>query len=131
VTPFYAVGQSTATALASIRAECGDDDDGGATLAFAPKDIRGATESGDGERLAQFILSETREQTRGRNLLWLVGDKARDALPAALKAANVGLDVLRVYETKGSLRVSSALNDLLGESMNAGNGGVIQSVQCS
>ena len=114
-TPFYVVGEATATALASIRTITDP-----AHVGLAPLDIRGATESGTSEKLAHFILSDLPPPAEPyppsdpndpspapapdprRTLLYLTGDKNRDTLPAILNAGGVALRSLQVYATQGT-----------------------------
>ena len=94
--PFYVVGAATATALAAISTVAG-------ATSLAPKDIRGAEESGTSERLAQFILTDLPSTgAHSRRLLYLTGDKNRDTLPKILKDGGVELVPLQVYGTQGS-----------------------------
>jgi len=90
--PFYAVGPSTASALAQVRQTYGQ-------TRYTPEVIRGQS-SGTGERLAQFI----RDQPEGRpnKLLYLTGDKNKDTVPSILGEVGIELLSLKVYETQGS-----------------------------
>ncbi|CCL99803.1 uncharacterized protein FIBRA_01827 [Fibroporia radiculosa] len=93
--PFYVVGEATARALADIGASIG-------AHPFVPRDIRGAAESGTGEKLAHFILRDLAPSPEGKRLLYLTGDKNRDTLPNILASGGVALDPLQVYATRGS-----------------------------
>lgn len=94
-TPFYVVGEATATSLREMR-----DAVGGSTL--APKDIRGGVESGTSEKLAHFILQDLATSSEPRKLLYLTGDKNRDVLPNILRDGGVEVQFLQVYATQGS-----------------------------
>ncbi|RPD53618.1 tetrapyrrole biosynthesis, uroporphyrinogen III synthase [Lentinus tigrinus ALCF2SS1-6] len=107
--PFYTVGQATASALSAIH-------DAFPSSPYTPKDIRGATESGNSEKLAHFIvadLSSAPSGSKGRRLLYLTGDKNRDTLPSILKDAGIELDNLQVYATQGSSRFEDDLMNAL------------------
>lgn len=92
--PFYVVGEATATALSEIHSVAGQ------TL-LAPRDIRGAAESGTSEKLARFILYDLPD-TGYRKLLYLTGDKNRDTLPNILRDGGIELQSLQIYGTQGS-----------------------------
>lgn len=92
--PFYVVGDATARVLADIRETVG-------SYPYAPRDIRGAADSGTSEKLARFILRDLRDAA-GKTLLYLTGDKNRDTLPSVLDGGGVRLDSLQVYATRGS-----------------------------
>ena len=109
--PFYVVGAATAIALADISTVAG-------ATSLAPKDIRGAEESGTSEKLAQFILTDLPSTgAHSRRLLYLTGDKNRDTLPKILKDGGVELVSLQVYGTQGS---STFARDLKQELRYAG-----------
>ena len=74
--PFYAVGNATAKSLRSMRDLFGD-------TVLVPKDIRGGSESGTGDRLARFILDNI-PRTGTKKLLYLTGDKNKDTIPCIL-----------------------------------------------
>lgn len=89
-TPFYVVGHATEKVLSS----CSD-------LPLAPSKILGA-ESGNGEALAHFIVSDCSNQdpdTERPPLLYLTGDKNRETLPQILNDAGLSCAKLQVYET--------------------------------
>jgi uroporphyrinogen-III synthase len=67
---------------------------------FTPQIIRGES-SGTGEKLAHYIRNQP-EADKPMKLLYLTGDKNRDTVPTILKAANIELFSLSVYETRGS-----------------------------
>ncbi|KAK0215644.1 tetrapyrrole biosynthesis, uroporphyrinogen III synthase [Armillaria fumosa] len=92
--PFYVVGTATASTLRSSMANA---------------DIRGE-HSGTAEQLANFILAE---QPRPAKLLYLTGDKNRDALPNILGSVGVSLYSLKVYETRGSSTFSQQLKRIV------------------
>ena len=68
---------------------------------LVPKDIRGGSESGTGDRLARFILDDL-PKTGTKKLLYLTGDKNKDTIPRILIDGGLELDSLKVYETHGS-----------------------------
>ena len=83
---FYAVGPATTAQLARLH--------------NPPRDVRG-TESGTAERLAHYIVQDTK---RGERLLYLTGDKNRDTLPRVVReglGCEGALKELRVYATRG------------------------------
>jgi uroporphyrinogen-III synthase len=92
--PFYAVGNATAKSLRSMRDFFGD-------TVLVPKDVRGGSESGRGDRLARFILDNL-PRTGSKKLLYLTGDKNKDTIPRILIDGGLELDSLKVYETHGS-----------------------------
>jgi uroporphyrinogen-III synthase len=103
-TPFYVVGEATAAVLSSIRKDYQDSH-------FAPNLIRGGSEAGTAQRLASFILEDL-DTTSPRKLLYLTGDKNLKTLPDILNdAGNIGLESLQVYQTRGSSRVASAVDE--------------------
>ncbi len=107
--PFYIVGQATAAALSAIH-------DSFPSSRYAPKDIRGAVESGSSERLAHFIasdLSARPDGAQGRKLFYLTGDKNRDTLPKILTDAGIEVESLQVYATQGSSRFEEDLGNAL------------------
>lgn len=91
--PFYAVGEATSVALRDLSEKI---------PLYAPRDIRGGSETGTAERLAGFILNDLSSDGTSRRLLYLTGDKNRDTLPRILESAGVALDPLQVYATQGS-----------------------------
>lgn len=91
--PFYAVGDATSVALRDLSEKI---------PLYAPRDIRGGSETGTAERLAGFILKDLPSDETSRKLLYLTGDKNRDTLPRILESAGVALDPLQVYATQGS-----------------------------
>ena len=101
-TPFYVVGEATATALREIRGAVG-----GSVL--APEDIRGGAESGTSEKLAHFILQDLSPNDEPRKLLYLTGDKNRDVLSSILRDGGIELQAQQVYATQGSSTFPSDL----------------------
>ncbi|KAF8647567.1 hypothetical protein AX16_006624 [Volvariella volvacea WC 439] len=93
-TPFYVVGEATASQLSAIQKVHGP------SSPYVPKDIRGAG-SGTGEQLAHFILEDLGDNRPAR-LLYLTGDKNRDTIPTILSGGGVELRPLQVYATQGS-----------------------------
>lgn len=112
-TPFYAVGEATASALADMCREFSDSP-------FVPRDIRGGVESGTSEKLAHFILKDLSSTTGSRRLLYLTGDKNRDTLPRILQDGNFELASLQVYETRGSSTFAADLKTAL-DAVPSGN----------
>lgn len=88
------VGEATASALREIQHV-----PSAGTL--APRDIRGGSEAGTSEKLANFILKDLGPDS-ATTLLYMTGDKNRDTLPNILKDGGVKLESLQVYETVGS-----------------------------
>lgn len=90
-TSFYVVGSKTASFLHQALS--------GTSL--RPDDIRilGATESGNAEKLAEFIINTIGD--RKQRLLYLTGDKNRDTLSNKLNEgrSNIELVSLQVYAT--------------------------------
>ncbi|KZT00365.1 tetrapyrrole biosynthesis uroporphyrinogen III synthase [Laetiporus sulphureus 93-53] len=111
--PFYVVGEATARALRDIREIVGE-------YPYVPKDIRGASESGTGEKLARFILRDLGEKAKGARLLYLTGDKNRDTLPRILGEAGVTLGAIQVYETRGSSKFEADLKEAMHEVRSGG-----------
>jgi uroporphyrinogen-III synthase len=87
---FYVVGSKTASLLDQSLIEL-----------LPPRgfQIKGASESGNAEKLADFIL-KTVGNTKQR-LLYLTGDKNRDTLPNKLRESGKSIDLvsLQVYAT--------------------------------
>lgn len=103
--PFYVVGEATAGALRKFHEES-------SRTYLAPLDIRGASDSGTSERLAQFIVEEL--QTQGeKKLLYLTGDKNRDTLPKLLINGGIQLVSLQVYQTQGSSTFATDLKNTI------------------
>ena len=112
-TPFYVVGPSTASALHAIHPFPHT------ASPYCPRDIRGSTESGTGDKLAHFIvndLSGTPSQcpaSKGKKLLYLTGDKTKSTLPTIAKTAGFEVESLQVYATQGSTRFEDDLTSVL------------------
>ncbi|PIL26198.1 hypothetical protein GSI_11953 [Ganoderma sinense ZZ0214-1] len=113
-TPFYVVGQSTASALQSIHAAPH-------ASPYCPRDIRGSTESGTGDKLAHFIVADLAASppapgtaSTSKKLLYLTGDKNKSTLPAIAAAAGFEVESLQVYATQGSTRFEDDLAGFLG-----------------
>jgi uroporphyrinogen-III synthase len=102
---FYVVGAATASALTAH--------DPAHPNLPVPTDIRGAAETGTGARLAQFIINDLGGEQAV--LLCLTGDKNSDELPETLKKAEIGLDMVQVYETRGSTTFRDDLCSLMEE----------------
>ncbi|KAG6861132.1 hypothetical protein C0995_003584 [Termitomyces sp. Mi166 len=103
-TPFYVVGQATASALAEVREAYGQ-------TPYTPEIICGES-SGTGERLAQYIRELTLKPKR---LLYLTGDKNRDTVPSMLEEAGIELRSLKVYETQGSRTFERDMKQVLSQ----------------
>ena len=112
-TPFYVVGQSTASALHVIHASPHS------ASPYCPRDIRGSTESGTGDKLAHFIVNDLSSvplqcpASKNKKLLYLTGDKTKGTLPAIAKAAGFEVESLQVYATQGSTRFEDDLSAFL------------------
>ncbi|KAG1750409.1 tetrapyrrole biosynthesis, uroporphyrinogen III synthase [Suillus paluster] len=115
--PFYAVGEASSDALRDLCEK---------TSPYSPKDIRGGSETGTAERLADSYLRIFLRVGTSRRLLYLTGDKNRDTLPRILESGGVALDPLQVYATQGSstfpqdLRFAPRLRSLTGEGLSWG-----------
>ncbi|KAI1795419.1 tetrapyrrole biosynthesis uroporphyrinogen III synthase [Ganoderma leucocontextum] len=107
-TPFYVVGQSTASALHAIHYSPH-------ASPYCPRDIRGSTESGTGDKLAHFIVGDlsSAPPPASKKLLYLTGDKTKGTLPAIATAAGFDVESLQVYATQGSTRFEDDLSDFL------------------
>ncbi|KAG6879219.1 hypothetical protein C0992_004361 [Termitomyces sp. T32_za158] len=103
-TPFYVVGQATASSLDEVRQTYGQ-------TPFSPEVICGGS-SGTGERLAQFILGLP---VKPKRLLYLTGDKNRETIPSMLGEAGIELRSLKVYETQGSRTFETDLEQALSQ----------------
>ncbi|CAA7262702.1 unnamed protein product [Cyclocybe aegerita] len=101
--PIYVVGQTTETALREVFS----------TFGLPEPDIRGQT-SGNAGSLGLFILDDLRE--RPAKLLYLTGDKNRDTISRILTDGGISLELLRVYETRGSSIFESSLSAALASS---------------
>ncbi|KIO23985.1 hypothetical protein M407DRAFT_26597 [Tulasnella calospora MUT 4182] len=105
-TPFYVVGQKTADTLmatAPVRP------------AFYPSPdcVLGAAETGSGEKLASFIiqhLSNGPDRTSA-SLLYLTGDKNRDAIQTTLSDANIAVHPHQVYRTSARVNLAAEISD--------------------
>ncbi|KAI0318047.1 tetrapyrrole biosynthesis, uroporphyrinogen III synthase [Amylostereum chailletii] len=98
--PFYTVGPSTASILASLSGSPASSTNTRSRL--CPRDIRGV-DSGNAERLARFILEDV-ASSASQSLLYLTGDKNRDTLPNIIHNEghnNVTLREEQVYDTVG------------------------------
>ena len=104
------MGESTASALR--------DHSPSHSATLYPSEFLGA-DSGTGEQLAQFILTNSTTTKKKRTkFLFLIGDKNRDVLPKALEAGGYELDALQVYETCGSPAFTSSLAQVVSSSPN-------------
>ncbi|KAF7316902.1 Uroporphyrinogen-III synthase [Mycena chlorophos] len=109
-TPFYVVGQSSASRLNEIHSSYPDSP-------YAPQDIRGES-TGTSEQLANFILTDL-SPPPSRPLLYLTGDKNRDRLPEILRVGGLALLPIQVYETQGSSTFSRDLKAVLETNQNS------------
>lgn len=110
--PFYCVGPATARSLLSLGSHT--------SLVPYPSMVRGADETGNAERLSDYIITDIQKRTElkvGQNctthkesedgssplsslpLLYLVGDKTGVVLTTKLAAAAVPFEMLHVYDT--------------------------------
>lgn len=87
--PFYSVGPSTSNALQSLKDTINPD--------LAPRDVLGGEESGNGNQLAEYILSC---EKKPRRILYLVGDKTASELSDILQDHRVEITRLQVYATQ-------------------------------
>lgn len=78
-----------------------------AHLGIGQPEIRGQT-TGSAANLAPLILDDLKK--RPAKLLYLTGDKNRDTLPRLLEEGAISLQLLQVYETRGSPSFSDALS---------------------
>ncbi|CAG8457501.1 15844_t:CDS:2 [Funneliformis mosseae] len=93
--PYFVVGRSTAKAVKEMF----------------KIDPLGADESGNSESLADYIIKYF-NSTRGKELLFLVGDKRREELPNKLSKSGILLKELRIYETKPNSSFSTELDKI-------------------
>ncbi|CAG8600960.1 5023_t:CDS:2, partial [Funneliformis caledonium] len=93
--PYFVVGRSTAKAVKEMF----------------EIDPLGADESGNSESLADYIIKYF-NSTRGKELLFLVGDKRREELPNKLSKSGILLKELRIYETKPNSSFSTELDKI-------------------
>lgn len=103
-TPFYVVGQATASSLDEARQTYG-------RTPYSPEVICGES-SGTGERLTEFILGLP---VKPKRLLYLTGDKNRETLPSILGEAGIELRSVKVYETRGSRTFEADLEQALSQ----------------
>jgi uroporphyrinogen-III synthase len=99
--PFFVVGEATAKAISELNF----------------KSI-GAEHSGNADILADYIVSYYAQNEQGlkeqsSNLLFLVGDKRRDAIPNRLSKEGIGLDELLVYQTQPNEQFGNLLKAAL------------------
>ncbi|TIB98793.1 tetrapyrrole biosynthesis, uroporphyrinogen III synthase [Wallemia mellicola] len=87
--PFYSVGPSTSNALQTLKDTINPD--------LAPRDVLGGEESGNGNQLAEYILSR---EEKPRRILYLVGDKTASELSNILQDHGVEITRLQVYATQ-------------------------------
>ncbi|EMD32831.1 hypothetical protein CERSUDRAFT_143432 [Gelatoporia subvermispora B] len=109
---FYVVGEATAKALSDIV-------EAFPSSPYAPRDVRGAAESGTSDRLANFILEDLKDTSGSRQLLYLTGDKNRDTLPKILAGGGFTLESLQVYETQGSSTFAEDLRQALSSNISS------------
>ena len=99
--PFYSVGKTTSQSLSQ---------------AFPSYDIRG--QSGTSEKLAQFIIDDTkRHKDTKLPLLYLTGDKTRSTMSTLLSEAGIPSQEINVYETRQAddleRQIETATSDML------------------
>jgi uroporphyrinogen-III synthase len=100
--PFYVVGANTGNVLRTMPVS-----------PFTPSSQNIIGEgSGTGETLAKVIINDQRGQTSKLPLLYLTGDKNRDALPTLVQAAGLDIEPLQVYATRGSPGFSTGVREL-------------------
>ena len=100
--PFYVVGTATGNVLRSMPVS---------PFTPSPQNIMGEG-SGTGETLAKVIIDDQRGRTPNLPLLYLTGDKNRDALPTLVQAAGLDLEPLQAYATRGSPNFSTEVREL-------------------
>ncbi|CAG8633559.1 9763_t:CDS:2 [Paraglomus occultum] len=99
--PFFVVGKATARAVSELN--------------FTPV---GAEHSGNADLLADYIVSYYAQnkldlENQSTKLLFLVGDKRRDAIPKRMLREGIGVDELLVYETRPNEQFEALLKDAL------------------
>jgi len=92
--PFYVIGRATAKALKESKYLPRDSP-------FTPTIILGADESGSGDKLARFIVSDYPNRWAGKPLplLYLTGDKTTGILASALTTDGLEIHPAQVYRT--------------------------------
>ncbi|KZS95446.1 tetrapyrrole biosynthesis uroporphyrinogen III synthase [Sistotremastrum niveocremeum HHB9708] len=103
-TPFYVVGDKTASELKSLPSS-----------PFLPHVdfIRGAQEAGTAAKLAEFIIHD-KDRSLG-TLLYLTGDKNRDTLSKTLDEHGIGWESICVYETTEDLEFPKRLDEFISQ----------------
>ncbi|KAG8893487.1 hypothetical protein FRC01_013560 [Tulasnella sp. 417] len=105
-TPFYVVGQKTAdTLMASVSAR--------PEFYPSPDCVLGAAEAGSGEKLASFIIDHLSNDPHRSSapLLYLTGDKNRDAIQTTLSDANIAVHPHQVYRTAARVNLATEIRD--------------------
>ena len=69
---------------------------------FSESLILGATQTGNSESLARFVLGDMASRRTGGKLLYLTGDKNRDTFHRIISENGVIIEELMVYETKAA-----------------------------
>ncbi|KAM0786173.1 hypothetical protein ACM66B_006980 [Microbotryomycetes sp. NB124-2] len=122
--PFYVVGNPCKDALMCLP--------NGQSWKPRPELVLGASESGTGEKLANYIVNRTFEQLQQQQnfgstsrkttkpFLWLVGDKNRDTVPNILERAGFQAERLQVYETSFCQDFEKVLDTVLDEAAAKG-----------
>ena len=100
--PFYVVGMTTGNVLRKMPMS---------PFTPSPQNIIGEG-SGTGEALAEAIIDDQGGRAQKLPLLYLTGDKNRDALPTLVKASGLDLEPLQVYGTRGSPNFSAGVKEL-------------------
>ena len=91
-TPFYVVGEATASALNRNATSHPTN--------FSTSLILGASHSGNSESLAEFVLADLLSRgSKGGRLLYLTGDKNRVTFQRIMSEGGVEVENLRIYET--------------------------------
>ncbi|KAF9508794.1 hypothetical protein BS47DRAFT_1365710 [Hydnum rufescens UP504] len=92
--PFYVIGRATARALKESKYLPRDSP-------FTPTITLGADESGSGDKLARFIVSDYPNRWAGKPLplLYLTGDKTTGILASTLTADGLDIHPAQVYKT--------------------------------
>ncbi|KAG8951022.1 hypothetical protein FRC04_006883 [Tulasnella sp. 424] len=81
----------------------------------SPGYLLGAAETGSGEKLARFIIDHFSKQPDRPSspLLYLTGDKNRDAIQTALSSADIVVEPHQVYETSARVNLTAEIRDVV------------------
>ncbi|KAG8958434.1 hypothetical protein FRC03_009125 [Tulasnella sp. 419] len=91
-TPFYVVGPRTGSLIRN----------GSSTIQHLlpdPSHVLGGAQSGNAEKLSEFIVSDYNDRGISLPMLYLTGDKNKDTVPRTLKQHGIPYEELKVYET--------------------------------